>query len=322
MADAARKVKILFLGGAKRVSMGEKFLEAGRRLGLEVELFSYELTPFVPVASIATIIEGRRWKDPDLYNHLNQVVTEHGIDILIPFVDGAVEVAARYRDDFGNVWVPVGTPESAAAMFDKLLADRLFRNNHLPVPMNREEHGSAPLPLIAKPRFGSASKGIRVISNETELEDLNVQDYLIQEYIADRKEITIDCYRSISGEVICTVPRYRIETQGGEASVTRTFSNSEVEALAARTLETLDLRGAVTIQLLERAEPQPGQERFMLMEINPRLGGGAVCSVHAGACLPEFILRDSLGMPLEPCRDWIPGTLITRYFSEICFKPC
>lgn len=336
-----RIVRILFLGGAKRVSMGQKFLEAGRRLGLEVELFSYELSPLVPVASIATTIEGRRWKDPDIYPHLNQVVIDYGIDILIPFVDGAVEVAARYRDDYGDIWVPVGTPESASAMFDKSLADTLFREHALPVPERWNGCFPAPLPLIAKPVFGSASKGIKVLQTVAELRELteagNADGYLIQEYIADRKEITIDCYRSLNGEVICTVPRYRIETQGGEASVTRTFANPEVEKLAVRTLEALDLRGAVTIQLLERTEPDAvrerltdsrerltdnsAPERFMLMEINPRLGGGAVCSVHAGAPLPEFILRDYLGMPLEPCRDWVPGTLITRYFSEVCFKP-
>ncbi len=33
-------VNILFLGGAKRVAMGRLFVEAGRRLGMEVVLFS------------------------------------------------------------------------------------------------------------------------------------------------------------------------------------------------------------------------------------------------------------------------------------------
>lgn len=36
----SRRVNILFLGGAKRVSIGRMFIDAGRRLGLEVYLLS------------------------------------------------------------------------------------------------------------------------------------------------------------------------------------------------------------------------------------------------------------------------------------------
>lgn len=313
-----RRVRILFLGGAKRVSMGRKFIEAGRRLGFEVELFSYELSPYVPVAEIAGIIIGRKWSAPDLYEHLRATVEEYGIDILVPFVDGAVEVAARYRDLYGDIWVPVGDAAGAARMFDKIEADRFFRQAGLPVPSN-----TAGLPLIAKPRFGSASKGIRIINDEAELAGLapHAGDYLIQEYIADRREITVDCYVTLSGKIICAVPRYRLETQGGEASVTRTFRNPEVEGLARQTLEATGLRGAVTIQMIERLAPAGGgKPKYLLMEINPRLGGGAVCACHAGASLPEFILRDCFGPEPEPCVDWRSGTLVTRYFSEVCFN--
>lgn len=311
-----RRVKILFLGGAKRVSMGNKFIEAGKRLGLEVELLSYELSSYVPVAEIAEIIIGKKWTDPDLPEALHQVITEKKIDILIPFVDGAVEVAARYRDRYGDVWVPVGDACRAGEMFDKITADRIFKEAGLPVPSSK-----ADFPLIAKPRFGSASKGIRILRSEEELTHLeNPEDYLIQEYIAQRKEITVDCYVALSGEIICTVPRYRLETQGGEASVTRTFRSPEVERLAAATLKKTRLLGAVTIQMIERLGPLAnGTPRYSLMEINPRLGGGAVCSCHAGTPLPEFILRDALGLSLEPCDDWKSDILITRYFSEVCF---
>lgn len=306
-----KKVRILFLGGAKRVSMGEKFINAGRQLGLEVELFSYELSPYVPIASIARIITGRRWNDPALENDLHRHISELGIDILVPFVDGAVEAAARYRDKYADVWVPSGDALLGALMFDKVEADRLFRSCGLPVPGNNS------YPMIAKPRFGSASKGIIVLATPDELERraISGNDYLLQEYIADRREITVDCYVALSGEVIAAVPRYRIETQGGEASVTETFRDNEVEELADRTLRATGLRGAVTIQMLR--DNHSG--RLMLMEINPRLGGGAVCACHAGAMLPEFILRDFLNMPLAPCHDWKPGIRICRYFAEISF---
>lgn len=305
-----RKVRILFLGGAKRVSMARKFIAAGEKLGIEVELYSYELSPQVPVASVATILVGRKWGDEEIYDDLHRQVTDNAIDMLIPFVDGAVEVAARYRDRYGDVWVPVGDAETAAMMFDKVKADTLFRQAGLPVP------AADRFPKIAKPRFGSASKGIRIIEDKTAMASLdNPEDYLLQEYIHPRKEITVDCYVSLSGEIIAAVPRYRIETQGGEASVTETFRDEEVEKLAQETLTQTGLRGAVTIQMLRDLR----DGRLMLMEINPRLGGGAVCSCHAGADLPGFILRDMAGLPLSPCDDWKGNIRICRYFSEVTF---
>lgn len=305
-----RKVRILFLGGAKRVSMARKFIAAGEKLGLEVELYSYELSPQVPVASVARILVGRKWNDREVYDDLHRQVTDNAIDMLIPFVDGAVEVAARYRDRYGDVWVPVGDAETAAMMFDKVKADTLFRQAALPVP------AADRFPKIAKPRFGSASKGIRIIEDKTAMASLDTpEDYLLQEYIHPRKEITVDCYVSLNGEIIASVPRYRIETQGGEASVTETFRDREVEKLARETLTQTGLRGAVTIQMLRDLR----DGRLMLMEINPRLGGGAVCSCHAGADLPGFILRDMAGLPLSPCDDWKGNIRICRYFSEVAF---
>lgn len=305
-----RKVRILFLGGAKRVSMAEKFIAAGQHLGLDVEIFSYELCGEVPIATTATILIGKKWKDVGIYDDLHMQVTAHGIDIMVPFVDGAVEVAARYRDLYGDVAVPVGDAAGAARMFDKVETDSLFRKLGLPVPSAHS------FPLIAKPRFGSASKGIKIVEDAYGLANIsNRQDYLLQEYISPKEEITVDCYVSLSGEVIVTVPRYRIETQGGEASVTETFRDPKVEMLARETLRQTGLLGAVTIQMLRDLR----DSRLMLMEINPRLGGGAVCSCHAGANLPEFMLRDLLGFPLHPCDDWKGNIRVCRYFSEVAF---
>ncbi|MDE6359707.1 MAG: ATP-grasp domain-containing protein [Muribaculaceae bacterium] len=304
------KVGILFLGGAKRVSMAEKFICAGRKLGIQAEIFSYELCREVPVASVAGIITGLKWSDPAIYDDLHRKVAEYGIRLMVPFVDGAVEVAARYRDLYGDVTVPVGDAVDAARMFDKIEADRLFREKGLPVP------AANGFPLIAKPRFGSASKGIKVITDSDALRSLkHPEDYLIQEYISPRKEITVDCYVSLAGETITAVPRYRLETQGGEASVTETFRDPEVERLARETLAATGLRGAVTIQMLRDTR----DNRLMLMEINPRLGGGAVCACRAGADLPGFILRDTLGIPVEPCDGWKSHIRVCRYFSEVAF---
>lgn len=312
-------VNILFLGGAKRVAMGRFFKEAGRRLGMEVVLFSYELSPQVPIAEEASVITGRRWSDPDLMADLHEVVMENNIDIIIPFVDPAVEVAARYCANNPNVWTPFGNAQLAELMFDKVRADGVFREIGVPVPRNAllEHIGGE---VICKPRHGSASKGLRIFDEE-EFKGIcsrgEAADYLCQEYVAEREEFTVDCYVAMKGNVVCTVPRHRLEVTGGEVVSTMTVADEDVEALSRMVLENLHFRGPVTIQFLR--DRQDG--RVMLMEVNPRLGGGAVCAVYAGADIPEFILRDWRDGSVDKCTGWRPGVKICRYFQDVVFMP-
>ena len=42
-----KEINILFLGGAKRVSLARKVIAAGEKLGVRVNIFSYELSPEV-----------------------------------------------------------------------------------------------------------------------------------------------------------------------------------------------------------------------------------------------------------------------------------
>ena len=314
-------VNILMLGGAKRVSMARMLKRAGNRLGMEVNLYSYELSSEVPVAEVATVVKGLRWKDPDLMDHIHSVVEDNRIDILLPFVDPAVEVAIRYAADDASVWTPGGTDaDMSALMFNKIEADALFHELGFPLPPN-PEYESFDGDIIAKPCFGSASKGIRILSPEEyrRMADSDAsREYLFQKYIEHRKEYTVDCYVSQAGDIICAVPRERIAVAGGEVTDTETVRDADIEQASRRILKSLKLRGPVTLQFLrdtDRAADSPA----MLMEINPRLGGGAVCAVHAGADIPMYILSDFAGIPLKENVRWRPGTRICRYPQEVVF---
>lgn len=310
------EVNILMLGGAKRVSFATKLAIHGYRIGLSVNLFSWELSKVVPVACVAEVIEGPRWSDPDVLEKLHELVTEKHIDIIIPFLDPAIAVAVKYRDKYGKVFVPAGDLKGVEEMFNKIVASRRFEELGLPVPATYHPGDTPHFPLIAKPACGSASHGIRILRNEEELKALsNPEDYLIQEYIADAKEYTVDCYVNRLGDIITTVPRERLTVIDGEVSHTITVANRAAIELAVDVLKKFDFKGAVTVQCLH----DPATDRLLLMEVNPRFGGGIGCSIHAGANFPEFLFADFAGLPMQPCVDWRPGTEITRFMSEVVF---
>ena len=312
-----KDINILMLGGAKRVSVATKIAVRAYRMDLRANLFSWELGAVLPIASVAEIVPGGRWSDPDILEKLHKVVKEKQIDIIIPFVDGAIGVTARYIAKYGDVWAPLGSPESVDAMFDKTVAAQKFLEAGLPIPRTMTADALT-FPLIAKPKTGSASAGIVVAETIEEFGKLPLpaEEYLIQEYIPDAEEITVDCYRALNGEIIAIVPRVRLEVLAGEVTRTRTIDAPEIVEISKKALVALDLRGAVTIQYLKsRATGE-----IKLMEINPRLGGGVVCSIHAGADFPEYILADATSQPLTPCTDWHKDVEIVRYMQEVVFE--
>lgn len=310
-----QKLVVLMLGGARRVSMAQLLKRSGQRIGYEIEIISYELLEQVPIALEGRVIVGLKWSDPGVVDDICRVVDENDVNIILPFVDGAIEVASLCRDRLPGVFVPVSNFDVTAAMFDKVEAAKVFKEAGLPIPVTYSVI-SAEMPAIAKPRRGSASRGIKIFHNIEDLMHLeNLSDYLVQEYIEKNEEYTVDCYVSAEGEILVTVPRLRIETMGGEVTRTITCHNEILDDLCRKVITHFDLRGPVTLQFLHDLE----QDRYLLMEVNPRLGGGVICSIYAGAPIADYILAEALGVSVQPCDDWIDKTLMARYQKEAIF---
>ena len=312
-----RNLNILMLGGAKRVAMAEQLIRAGKRLGCNVKIFSHELSNQEPIASIGTIITGLRYSDPAVDAELDEIIARHNIHVVLPFVDPAIEVAARCKQRHSDVFVPVSSPEVSRAMFDKVLAADLYEQNGIAIPATYSPENIA-FPAILKPRTGSASRGIIVARSieEVQAAPMPLHQYLIQQYIEHRKELTVDCYvGTFDHEAKCTVPRIRLATAGGEAIRTITQRNPELEKTAKSVLSALHLEGAVTLQFIHDIDA----DRYLLMEINPRLGGGVICSICAGADIASMIIEEAQDLNAMPRHDWRDKTLMTRYFKEVIF---
>ncbi len=316
---STRCVNILFLGGAKRVAMAKLFKEACARRGYGCAIYGYELDSHCPLASEGTVYEGLRWSDKEIFTELASLCDEWKIDIVVPFVDPAVGIAAELSAvHCPGVFAPVGDRATADRMFDKVAAAELFENLGLPIPATYRP-GAPAGKLIAKPRFGSASKGIILIDGLKQIYELQgrLDRYLVQERIDKREEITVDCYVGRrDGNIAVVSPRLRGEVCGGEVVRTETFADLEVDDIVRRTLVATGLRGAVTVQLIRDLD----SGRLLIMEINPRLGGGAVATVYAGADIPGMIVDDALWQrPASAVAR--PGVETTRYLADVVFYP-
>lgn len=313
--SAEKTITIMMIGGAKRVSMAEQLIKSGNKLGYNVRIISSELDSHLPIASVGEIVIGKRCNDPGVVENITELVARYNVDIILPFIDNAIAVVAKCKEFLPNTYIPISPISTAEIMFDKAIAAHEFEKAELAIPTTYSIH-NIKYPAIAKPRTGSASKGIVVINNDDELAKLdNIDNYLIQEYISNREEYTVDCYISAEGEILTIVPRLRIEVSGGEVTRTRTCKIERLIEMSRQVIEAFEMRGPITIQFLHDLDT----DRFLLMEINPRLGGGVICSISAGAPIADYIIAESLGLKVEPYDEWKDATLMTRYPKEVIF---
>lgn len=297
------------------MSLADLFKESGRRFGIDVEIVAYELTRYVPIALAGKVVEGLKWSDPAVLDDIARVVKEYNVDIILPFVNGAVEIASLCKEKMPDVFVPVSDFSITSRIFDKVEAAKVFKDNGFPIPRTYSIINND-MPAIVKPRKGGSSRGIRIFYDVEDLMHLeNLDSYIIQEYIENAKEYTVDCYVSQTGEILCTVPRERIEVMGGEVNRTKTCRIERIMEMSREVISKLKLTGSVTLQFLH----DPKKDRFLLMELNPRLGGGVVCSIYAGAPITDYILAESMGKNPLPCDDWKEGVLMARYLKEAIF---
>lgn len=311
-----KKLSILMLGGAKRVSMARELKRAGGELGVEVLIYSHELSACEPISSVGTVIVGGKYSSATIAAELDAIIAEHDIDIVLPFIDPAIIVAKGCGERNQGVFVPASDAEMINTLFDKVLSAIEFERCGLSIPKTYSVE-RCEYPAILKPRKGSASKGIMVVNSSEELASVtDIDNYLIQEYIADSREYTIDCYITQAGEITAVVPRIRIATAGGEVMRSQTVRNTQLIAESNRVINALGLRGAVTLQFIENLK----DNSFKLMEINPRLGGGVICSIAAGADIAKMIIQEATAVEINNDNEtWRDKTLMTRYFQEVIF---
>ena len=312
-----KELNILFLGGGRRVSLAESFVLCGKKKGIRVNILSYEINDNTPISFIGKIIFGKKWNDNKILEHLEKVVNDEKIGLILPSVDLATITASNFKQfTKTKCFIPVPNPELCQIFFNKQSTYNWCLKNNIPVP-----ESNIKFPMIAKPIYGSASIGICKINNQEEFDifksNNKINEYNIQRFI-DGIEYSVDVYVSIqSRKVVVAVPRIRIEVTGGEATKSITKKDIKLIELSKKVALKSGLTGPMVIQFIQ----DKNSKEFYLMEVNPRFGGAVLCSIGAGADFPGYIIDEIQGIELLPYNiDWEDNMLMVRRFSEFYIK--
>ena len=302
---------ILMLGGGKRVSLAEHFMESGKELNLQIRIYSYDLIAEQPICVIGKVFVGKEWDDPSLIEDLTELIKTEDFNLVIANVDPATKILPQLARKFPDKIISSDF-EATTICHSKELFNEFGALHALPV-IPLAKYGK--FPYFAKPIFGSASKNARVINSPGEESQVfGRDDLIIQEYI-EGDEFTVDAYVRKSGEVFGISPRIRISTSGGESVVSQIVDDEEIIASTRQTLSSMNLKGPITVQFIRRKVDQ----KLFLMEINPRFGGGVPLSLAAGYKFTTAMVGDIAGVAVEkPSK--VRHLLMKRYFKEAYFE--
>ena len=303
-------MKVLFLGAGKRLSLLERFDLAARAEQVELEMMSAESRARVPIAAIARIIDGPGFRGEDFAPWLLDVVRAEGIDIVIPNMDAATvalsAVAGQLAD--AGVWAVVSAHGLCRAMEDKVLAEQWFAARGLRIP------GRTAWPRILKRRLGFGSRDMYVARDQLELgrilAGIEAASYLEQEMCAGA-EYTVDAYVDRAGRLVAAMPRQRLAVIDGEVNESLSAHHAAIEGIVAGLFGTGGWQGPLTAQFIDTASGP------VLIEVNPRFGGGVTHAIHCGLDFPRWIIRERLGRPLPAAPAWVAGSFMTRCRRDV-----
>lgn len=311
-------LNVLFLGGSKRVSFANLLIDAGVKINKSINIYSYELSKECPIAKIASIIIGEKWTDNNILSDLTEVIDKFNINMVIPFVDPATIIAAKLKDALKDnrpdVYIAISSVDTCSIFYDKLTSSNWFKQHDIPHPQLNPDN----FPKIAKPIWGSSSKGIVFLNNNKDVKYYgNIIDN--DEYIIEKKingiEITVDAYVSNNNQLINYSPRVREETLGGESTSTKTIDSAGIDKIVNKVVSSIKFNGPITIQLIK----EELTDDLYVIEINPRLGGGVICSIHADNNIPSYLLNELYNLPLAPQQGYKKNIIMKRYFEEVIF---
>jgi carbamoyl-phosphate synthase large subunit len=318
--DFMEKQNTLILSAGRRVELVRSFLEQRTALGHPGRIYSTDLNP--QIAPACHVADGAfscpRATEDNYINYLISLCKDQNIGLVVPTIDTELLPLAYSREFFVREGIHVSIPDVSFVeqCRDKRQTGKLFNAMNLRYPQIFELD-SIKFPAFAKPVSGSSSKGIMILHSESDVQVAMTADSnaMICEYIGSPfVEYTIDAYFDFKGELVCIVPRLRIETRAGEVSKGVTRKNRVYDQLITATGKLNGCRGCITIQVFYN----PETHEVIGLEINPRFGGGFPLSYSAGANFPGWLMNEAFLAQRQSFFDsWRPDLMMLRYDSAV-----
>lgn len=251
------------------------------------------------------------------------VSEKESVNFIIPLTDLEIDVLNKYRAPFVDKGINVCLQSSdcLCVVRDKHNLFRQFADDDIVnvpktvlancfigkyIPFN--------YPVIAKPKNGRSSEGLRTICLEDELQQfIKVHDdYIIQEKI-DGSVYTVDYVRDNEGNDNSVAREELLRTKNGAGTTVRLLNDELLVKTSSYIGERLNVCGCVNMEFIYNKE----EGKYYLIDINPRFSAGIAFTVKAGYDVVASNLDCFCKKKIMPPVRYKEQIMIKKYVEEV-----
>ena len=266
-------------------------------IGSAGEIWGADNSPYAPAFRYCDhVVLLPRVGDDGYVEKLLDLCKKNKIDMVVPLIDPELEVLASQYDKFrsNSVTAVVSPAKTIEIAFDKYQTYLHAKKAGIEVPQTVttiEEalelitSGKLSWPVIVKPRKGSASICVNSCDNENELRLAfqNCPEPVIQEFVPG-DECDFDIFCDIDFKPVSVFCKLKLAMRAGETDKAVSVNDKKLLDLGMKIAEAFPMFGPID------ADVKMGENGPILLEVNPRFGGGYPCSHLCGADFPAKLI--------------------------------
>jgi carbamoyl-phosphate synthase large subunit len=228
------------------------------------------------------------------------------IDMVVPLIDPELEVLAPQYDKFrsNGIMAVVSPARTIEIAFDKYQTWLHAKQAGIDVPetvttiedaLKLISAGKLSWPVIVKPRRGSASMYVYNCRNEDELQLAfgNCPAPMIQQFVSG-DEYGYDIFCDGDFKPVSVFCKLKLAMRAGETDKAVSVNDKKFIDLGMKIARAFPVFGPADVDV------RIGNNGPVLLEINPRFGGGYPCSHLCGADFPSKLVAVCKGQKLIP----------------------
>ncbi|WP_173918939.1 ATP-grasp domain-containing protein [Halobacillus sp. Marseille-Q1614] len=252
---------------------------------------------------------------------LKKICREEKVDAVIPLVDEELLSAIKLEEE-GHLPVLLPQRNFTALCLDKYQLMNQLARHQIPVPKTKlASEGCEGLlfPIIAKPRVGRGSRGVKVLKTKEDFQAYcngldQLSSILVQEYIPG-KEFTVSVVVWRDGEVQSVIPKEIVHKQNiTKMAVTR--RNEKVIRICSKVQKEMKANGPFNVQLKLDPHGEP-----YIFEINPRFSTSVSLTIASGIDELNVLLDQALtGRKASAPLVWKEGIVLLRQSLDECIS--
>jgi carbamoyl-phosphate synthase large subunit len=314
-------MNLLILSPGRRVEIVEYFKETFHAAGRKV--YTLDMSPYAPA-----LYSGDEFFRIDKdFDHLDKYINdilgickEKNISVLLTLIDPELVLLSDYKALFESNGVKLILCDLTfiKQTFDKFgfyntykdiikLVDTVGSYDDAVARLESEEWS---FPLFAKLRDGSASIGIKKISNYADFEGIKEEKKYIYQPFIDGSEYGIDAYFDmITGELVSVFMKKKIAMRAGETDKAISVKSEKVLNEVKKLTSIKGLYGPIDVDVFVSKNGE-----VFINEINPRFGGGHPHAYGCGVNFMQLILNNLEGKKNDPSfNNYKEGIMMLKY---------